>query len=331
MNLRPSRTIQTGVALVLVVFSSLLIPKLVLAQINERPVLIGAVSRGYGVHYTSRGLRVGLGKLGYKEFVDYVIGDFYTEGSNERLEPIVEQMVANGSHILVAMNEQAALAAKKYQGKIPILFSGVSDPVGLELIDSFAKPARGVTGITDIDHELDAERIRRFVQLLPNLKRVLYAYQPDSETDLRIDKLRQSSDDAGITLVEQPLVSQAGANAWFAQIQTGDYDAILSPNNSSLGLMGLGVQVSARTGIPTLAHTSDVAEAGGLASYGASYHAAGVQLARMVDKIIKGIDAGNIPVEVNRTLEFVINLQVANRLGLRIAPDVLFQADRVIR
>lgn len=325
------KTISTAVALALLLCASVLATPVLAAEISDRPILIGTVSRGFGVHFTSRGLRAGLAELGYTEFKDYVIGDFYTEGSNERIGPIVEQMVENGSHILITMNEQATLAAKKYQGTVPILFSGVSDPARLGLIDSFAKPGNGITGIADIDHELDSERLRRFRQLLPDMKRVLYAYQPGSETEQRINKLRESADAAGITLVEQPLVSQAGADTWHAQIRPADYDAILAPNNSSLGLMGLAIKTTERTGIPALAHTSDVVEFGGLASYGASYHEAGVQLARMVEKIVKGTDAGAIPVEVNRTLEFVINLEVAKRLGLRIAPDVLFQADRVIR
>jgi putative ABC transport system substrate-binding protein len=72
-------------------------------------------------------------------------------------------------------------------------------------------------------------------------------------------------------------------------------------------------------------------ERGGLASYGPDFYATGKQAARLVDKILKGAKPAEIPVEVNAKIEFVINLKTANTLGLSISPDVLFQADRVMR
>ncbi len=72
-------------------------------------------------------------------------------------------------------------------------------------------------------------------------------------------------------------------------------------------------------------------ERGGLASYGPGYHESGRQAARLVDKILKGADPAEIPAEVNNKIEFVINLKVAKALGLTIAPEVLYRADRIIR
>ncbi len=73
------------------------------------------------------------------------------------------------------------------------------------------------------------------------------------------------------------------------------------------------------------------AEQGGLASYGPDFYASGRQAARLVDKILKGTKPAEIPVEVNSKIEFVINLKVAKALGLTIAPEVLYRADRIIR
>lgn len=302
-----------------------------LAQINEKPVLIGTVSRAYGVHPTSRGLREGLSELGYREFEDYVIGDFYTSGSNERLVSILDQMIENGSHILITMNEQATLAASKYRESVPVLFSSISDPIGMKLVQSFAKPGLGMTGIADVDHQLDTERLKRFRQLVPGLDRVLYAYQPDTETEQRMNNLRQSAAANNITLIEKPLAGQSEADEFFAQIKSDDFDGIICPNNASLGLMGLGIEAGLRTGIPTMGHSSQMVDSGAMASYGASYHIAGFQLARIVDKIIRGTNVDDIPVEVNRNFEFAINLGVARKIGLEIPPDLLYQADQVIR
>jgi putative ABC transport system substrate-binding protein len=73
------------------------------------------------------------------------------------------------------------------------------------------------------------------------------------------------------------------------------------------------------------------AENGGLASYGPAFYESGRQAARLVDKILKGTNPGQIPVEVNNNIEFVINLKVANDLGIKIAPEVLYRATRIIR
>jgi len=72
-------------------------------------------------------------------------------------------------------------------------------------------------------------------------------------------------------------------------------------------------------------------EAGGLASYGPELHEMGRQAARLVDKILKGAKPAEVPVEVSPKVEFVINLKVAKALGLTIAPEVLYRADRIVR
>ncbi len=73
------------------------------------------------------------------------------------------------------------------------------------------------------------------------------------------------------------------------------------------------------------------ADEGGLVSYGADMIASGRQAARLVDKIIKGVEPGTIPIEVSSKIEFVINLKTARTLGLTIPREVLYQADRIIR
>jgi putative ABC transport system substrate-binding protein len=72
-------------------------------------------------------------------------------------------------------------------------------------------------------------------------------------------------------------------------------------------------------------------ENGGLTSYGSAFYESGRQAARLVDKILKGTNPGEIPVEVNNNIEFVVNLKVAKALGIKIVPEVLYQANRVIR
>ncbi len=107
-------------------------------------------------------------------------------------------------------------------------------------------------------------------------------------------------------------------------------DGILRPASPSLNISGFIVRRAGRT-IPTMFNSTFYVEHGALASYGTGEYESGRQAARLVHKILKGVASVEIPVEVNMKIEFAINLMVAKSLGLRIAPEVLYRADKVIR
>ena len=111
----------------------------------------------------------------------------------------------------------------------------------------------------------------------------------------------------------------------------GAVDGILKPRHSSWNIPGFMLEATAQRAIPTMFDHTWYVEQGGLASYGADGRTVGRQAARLVEKIFKGAKPAEIPVEVNSELEFAINLQLAKALGLTLAPEVVFRADRLIR
>jgi putative ABC transport system substrate-binding protein len=135
----------------------------------------------------------------------------------------------------------------------------------------------------------------------------------------------------GIALVEKPVRTEAEAQATLAQVHQGEVDGILAPEGSSLNLPGFVLEATAKRAVPAMFDAAFWVEQGALASYGPDYYDSGRQAARLVDKIIKGANPAELPVEVNPKLEFVINLKVAQALGLTIAPEVLYRADRLVR
>jgi putative ABC transport system substrate-binding protein len=170
-----------------------------------------------------------------------------------------------------------------------------------------------------------------FRDIIPDLKRVLFPYNAsDSYAVAEARVYRDAARRLGIKLVERPMQTQAEAQATLGQIRKGELDGILAPRAVSLNIPGFILETTRQQEIPTMFDGIFWAEQGGLASYGADFYASGRQAARLAEKILKGADPAEIPVEANPRIELTINLKVAKVLGLTIAPDMLYRADHLI-
>lgn len=296
------------------------------------PIKIGVLTDSWGPTPGVVGLRDGLEKLGHRENKDYVLGVRFTQGDVAALPAAARELVRQGVDVLFTANPASAKAAQAATKTIPIVISGAADPIGLGLIQSFARPGGNITGVTDIDLELDGKRLEVLKEMIPGLKRVMFSYDP-SETfsAAQAKNFRDTSRQLGITLIEKPVRTQEEAKATFASIRKSDVHGIVVPRSLSLNIPGFALEAMSQRRIPTMFFTVWYVENGGLASYGSNFHESGRMAARLVDKIIKGEKPAEIPVEVNHKIEFVVNLKVANASGIKIAPEALYKANRIIR
>jgi putative ABC transport system substrate-binding protein len=279
------------------------------------------------------GMRDGLLGFGYREDVDFVLGVRFTQGDLPALDAAAHELVQDGVDLLFVDNDAAALAAQQATSEIPIVFAAVADPIGMGLAQSYAKPGGNITGVTDMELHLGPKRLQVFKEMIPPLQRVWFAYDPAEAYGVAMSKVyRDAAEKLGITLVAKAVRTQEEAQAVFAQLRKSEVDGILSPFSTSLNIPGFILDVAAQQGIPAMFNTTFYPEQlDALASYAPNTYDTGKQAARLVDKILKGAKPADIPVEVNSKIEFVINLKTAKALGLTIAPEVLFQADRIIR
>ena len=299
---------------------------------RTKPIRIGALTDSWGPTPGMVGLRDGLQKLGYQENKDFVIGVRFTQGDISALPTAARELVQQGADLLFTVNPAPTKAAQMATNRIPIVFYGAGDPLGLGLIQSFARPGGNVTGVTDLDLELDTKRLEIFKEMIPGLKRVLFPYDPSETFSIAQAKVyRDTARLLNIVLIEKPVRTPEEAQATFAGIRRSDVHGIVVPRSLSLNIPGLGLEATTRQGIPTMFFGPWYVENGGLASYGPDFYESGRQAARLVDKILKGTNPSEIPVEVNNKIEFVINLKIAQALGIKIAPEVLYRASRVIR
>ncbi len=323
---------RTGMLVIALLLASAAAMNRAVGAQPPRVIKIGALTESWGPTTGIVGLRDGLQALGYRENEHFVIGVRFTQGDPAELPLAARELVRHGVDIIVTSEaSNAAVAAKAATSTIPIVFIGGSDPVGLGLVKSFARPGGNVTGIADVD-ELVAKRLEIFRELVPGLKRVLLPYDATNEQSVaQLGPYREAARRLGITLIERPLRDQEEAQAVIAGIRRQDVDGILSPRFLSLNIPGFIVEVGSRQRIPTMLHASFFVDRGALASYSPSSHAMGRQAARLVDKILKGAAPADLPVEQPTTFEFAVNLKVAAALGLTIPQSVLLRADRVVR
>jgi len=296
------------------------------------PVRIGVLTEGFGPTTGAVGLRDGLKQLGYHENKDFVIGVRFTQGDTSALPVAGRELVQQGVDILFTEGGNAARAAQMETTKVPIVFAGGGDPVGLGLIQSFARPGGNVTGVTNLDLELGPKRLEIFKEMIPGLRRVLFPYNATDAYSISEAKVyRDASRHLKIALIAKAVRTEDEVKAVLASLKKNDIHGILSPRPMTSNIPGYVREAGSQWSMPTMFAVTFFAENGGLASYTPDSYESGRMAARLVHKILKGDSPREIPVEANHKIELVINLKVAKALGIKIAPEVLSRANRVIR
>jgi len=302
------------------------------AENLKRPGRIGVLTTSWGPTPATVGLRDGLEALGYRENRDYVLGVRFTQGNLTELPAAAGELVQYEVNLIFAVGVNEAKAAQEATQKIPIVFANVDDPVVFGLVESYARPGGNLTGVTDLGIQLGPKRLELFHAMIPGLQRVVFPYDvTDVVSAKELQLYRKAGAYLGIKVVELPLRSQAEARETLTQGLDEKAQGVLSPFQVDLNIPGFVIQATSEQKLATMFPQPFYVEGGGLASYGPYGSESGRMAARLVDKILKGTKPGDIPVEVNNTIEFVINLKVAKTLGLTIPPEVLFQANRIIR
>jgi putative ABC transport system substrate-binding protein len=302
------------------------------AAARTRPFLIAALTDSWGPSPMTVGFRDGLVALGYRENTDFFLGVRFTQGDSHALPAAARDLVQQGVDLIFAERDEAARAAQQATTQIPIVFAAVTDPMALGSVASFARPGGNITGVTDMALHLGPKRLQVFQEMIPHLKRVLFVYNPAAPHNVESARVYQdAARHLGIALITKTVGTQAEAEVTLHQVTRAEVDGILAPSSITSNIPGFVLEVGTPQRLPTLFDSVFYVEHGGLASYGPDFYTSGRQAARLADKILKGANPAEIPVEVNAKIEFAINLKTAKALGLTIPPEVLFQADRLIR
>ena len=275
-----------------------------------------------------------LRELGYVEGKNIAIEYRYTEGKNERLPELVAELTRLKVDIIVTETGMAAVHAKKATQTIPIVMGGSGDAVAQGLVASLAHPGGNVTGVTTLSPTASRKRLQLLTEVVPNLTHVgvfwggVSAPVPDrewAETRALAQQLKvQLSSFKGLPLADLPGV--------FAEAVRQQVQAIVLFDVPTLVLTAAPrmAELALQNRLPLISFYPNFPQQGGLMSYGPDGLEIFRQVATYVDRILKGANPADLPVEQPAKFQLVINLKTAKALGLTIPQSALSQADRVI-
>ena len=278
-------------------------------------------------HSSTEGFRDGLKEFGYLEGKHVTFEARAAQGNMTRVPELAAELVRYKPDLLFCVSD----ACRKVTTEIPIVFTQVSDPVRLGLVESIARPGGNVTGIADLRADLTAKRLELFKETVPPLRRVLVTYDPRKpEEQEAVTVARGAAKRLGLTLLERPITAPLEIEPWLAKLEEGGQEGILIVQaGTNLNIPGRSLEVATSNKIPTMYPASFWTKFGALVSYGADQYLQGRQAARLAFKILTGTAPREIPVELPDRIEFIINLKTAKRLGLTVPRPMVLRADRV--
>ena len=326
-----------GVLSILFVVVLLAVAVIATAQQPKKVPRIGYLSGSARSVVSDRteAIRQSLRELGYVEGKNIVIEQRYAEGNLDRLPELAAELVRLKVDIIVARGGINVIRAAKNATKtIPIVMGGSGiDPVVAGLVDSLARPGGNVTGITNLTRELGGKRLDLLKEAVPKVASIAVLYESANPGSLRELKeiLPFAARALGLTVRSWEIRDAASFDKVFAAVNKERPDGLYVTTSP---LMTANVKSTAgfalKSRLPSVGNEQYV-DAGGLMSYDADSLDGHRRVAIYVDRILKGANPADLPVQQPTKFELVINLKTAKQIDVTIPQKVLARADRVIK
>ena len=302
-----------------------------LASRAQKPFKIGLLDTGLGADFAVPFMQK-LAELGYVEGRNVVIERKSAGGNTALLTDLAADLVRQQVDVIVTAGTPAGFAAKKATSTIPIVLGANSDPVGVGLVASLARPGGNATGNSLMAPDLSAKRLEILHALAPEISRIAILW--DSSNPGMAERVRETKIAADQSHVLLHTVGPRNLNELdtaFADLLNARPDALLVTAEAFTRQHLVRILDFANNNkIPAMFEDSSYVAAGGLMSYGPDYQDVFRKAAVFVDKILKGAKPADLPIEQPTKFELAINLKTAKAIGLSIPPTLLTTADKVI-
>ena len=317
-------------------------PRLALAQTTRTlprlGVLEGGKTRTLEQWKQSR-FAAQLAELGWTEGKTLAVELSYADGFMDRLPQMAAALVSKRVDLICAFGPEAAIYAARATRSIPIVFWGVAFPVEQELVNSYARPGRNVTGVAwNAGASMYGKLFEIIRQLSSSVSRVAYFTFPNvlskvggGQSDALDRAMDASASSLGMTVRSYTVSKQDDFEIAFKEILAFRAQALITATTwlSFLHLRQILDFVSNHRLIGVY-DTKQFVDMGGLISYGPDNFYLRERTAVYADRILRGANPANIPVELPTKFELAINMQTARTLGIKVPQSILLRADRVI-
>ena len=307
-----------------------------LAARARRPAksVIGFLSMASPSTFTSRieGFRQGLRDFGYVEGTNITVEYRWAEGRYERLPELAAELVRSNVDLIVTHGTPGSLAAKRATTTIPIVIASIGDPVVTGVVASVARPAGNITGQTFFNPELRAKRIELLKEVMPRLTQVAVILNADNPAHIgpEFQVMEKAAQQLKIKLQPFRLREPSELVSAFEKMEQARAEAVETGDDPlALGNVGAIVALAARGRLLSIG-PEEVPRAGGILGYGADIVAVFRHAAFFVDKILKGTNPADLPIERVSKFQFILNRKAAKALGFEIPQSILLRADEVI-
>jgi putative ABC transport system substrate-binding protein len=316
--------------------ASLAWPLAVLAQQAEHMRRVGMLLIGQendpNRQATMDAFRDGLQKLGWTVGRNLQIDTRWTAGDAENLRTGAAELLRLAPDVVVTPASPILAAVQQATRITPIVFMTVSEPVAQGFVQSLAHPGGNITGFSNVEPTFATKWPEMLKEIAPRVTHVSVMFSPDnSGTVLNARSAAAAAPGFGLKTVLAPVHGPAEIEPAMATLgrEAGGglilpLDAVITPHYKLI------VELAARFGLPAISADREFAVAGGLISYGVNMPAQFRQAAAYVDRILRGAEPGDLPVQAPTKFQLVVNMKTAKVLGFDIPPGLPLRADEVI-
>jgi len=271
--------------------------------------------------------------LGYVEGRNVTFAQRYAKGNIEAAGTMAKELAQQKVAVIVTAGAAAALAAQRATSTIPIVMGSGADQVGLGLAESFGKPGGNITGVSSFTPDLMAKRVELLKGLVPTSTRLAALWHRDNVSSMAsVRELDSAAAKLGVGFQSFGVANAAGFEDAFAAMVRQRVEALVVVNAPLMFLERRKVATLAlKSRLPGVYGSTEYVDAGGLIAYGPSYPDLFRHAANYVDKILKGANPGDLPIELPTTFELSINAKTARALDVSIPPSILARADHVVQ
>jgi putative tryptophan/tyrosine transport system substrate-binding protein len=276
--------------------------------------------------------RQGLQVLKWQEGRNVTFDIRWGAGDADRIKDYAAELVSLTPDVILATNTPTARALKQATATIPIVFAGLSDPIGDGIVVSLARPGRNITGFTSFNAEIAGKWLQVLKEISPATTRAAVIFNPKTAPyAIFLPVMKAVAPQIGIELTIAEVSDRAAIETAISKLAGAPGASLVVMPEVFTNLHRETIfALAIREKLPTVCPLDTFAKAGGLVSYGSNFNELFRQAAPYVDRILHGEKPSDLPVQDPTRYELIINLKTAKALGLEVPPTLLARADDVI-